>query len=345
MDALSQILALCQGEVRLDVRCRFFGTFTVPHEPSPPGEAAFHLVLDGRCRLLSATGKIEELSPGSFVLLPQGQAHAVIDALSSAAIASPVTTMHVEAGHTLPVKYGGRPSNKAGDGDHEHTQRSVAGDVDLLCGRLLYAQNATALLMRSLPPVIQVCLAQSPGVAPLKAMTQLLRSEVNCPQPGALSIANALAQALLTYALRAYGQSSPMQAAWLTLVSHERLSASMRAMITEPQRAWTVEQLGKLSALSRASYARIFKEQSGWTPGEALTTIRLMHACNLMQQSQCNIADIAQAVGYQSEAAFGKIFRRELGSTPGQWRKARRASTPSAPSLPDSPATPSDYGS
>lgn len=69
------------------------------------------------------------------------------------------------------------------------------------------------------------------------------------------------------------------------------------------------------------TYARRFKQASGMTPGAALLAVRMMHASTPMQQTRRTLADIAEAVGYQSEAAFGKAFRQALGSTPGQWRK------------------------
>lgn len=312
MDALSHLLTLCPGEMLLDVRCRLSGSYAIPHEQLPAGQAAFHLVLSGRCRLRTADGKFDELVPGSFVLLPQGQAHAVLDPLSSNETSSSVVVLDESTPQTLPVK-----RNDLSD------QASRHDELDLLCGRLLYAHDVGTLFMCRLPPLIHVNLADSPGIAALDTLTQLLRSEVSKSEPGARTIANALVQTLMTYALRAYGQRAPLQTTWLTLASHKRLSRSVHAMLDEPQRAWTLEELGKLSALSRASYARIFKEASGLTPGEALKSIRLMHACKLIQQTRRNIADIAQSVGYQSEAAFAKVFRTRLGLTPGQWRKSR----------------------
>lgn len=312
MDALSQLLALAQGEIRLDTRCALSGSFILPHEPLPPGQAVFHLVLDGRCRVQSLPGTFLDLSPGSFVLLPQGQAHTLSGMNAGAGQAASRVTQEQPVDALLPVT---RTADADGD-----------GEVDLLCGRLLYSQSGSTLLMQQLPPVLQVCLHQTPGIDALRTLTQLLRHEVSARQPGAWAIANALAQALLAYAMRAYGEgesSEAPQPSWLALIADERLCASLQAMLADPQQAWTLDSLGAAAAMSRATYARRFKDASGMTPGAALLAVRMMHASKLMLQTRRTLADIAEAVGYQSEAAFGKAFRHALGSTPGQWRKSR----------------------
>lgn len=307
MDALSQLLALAQVEIRLDLLCRLDGGFIVPHDPLPPGQAVFHLVLGGECRVQPADGMCYDLVPGSFVLLPQGRAHTITGAAKGGRRKSPPIKEWRSAAAMLPLKY---TPGAAGD-----------GGVDLLCGRLLYGQTGGTLLMQQLPPVLQVGLHQTPGIDALRALTQLLRDEVGGSQPGAWAIINALAQALLAYALRAYGQRESPQAAWLGLIGDERLGASLQAMLEEPQQPWTLDSLAALAAMSRATYARRFKEKSGMTVGDVLLAVRMMHASRLMQQTRRTLADIAEAVGYQSEAAFGKAFRQALGSTPGQWRR------------------------
>lgn len=313
MDALSQLLALAQGEIRLDTRCTLSGSFILPHDPLPPGQAVFHLVLAGQCRVQSLPGTFLDLTPGSFVLLPQGHAHTLSGMDAAPGQAAPAVTQAWPADEMLPVT---RTAENAGE-----------GTVDLLCGRLLYSPSGSTLLMQQLPAVLQVCLHQTPGIDALRTLTQLLRQEVSGKLPGAWAIANGLTQALLAYAMRAYGEgpssqaSQSPQASWLALIADPRLCASLQAMLADPQHPWTLDALGELAAMSRATYARRFKDASGMTPGAALLAVRMMHASKLMQQTRRTLADIAEAVGYQSEAAFGKAFRQALGSTPGQWRR------------------------
>lgn len=315
MDALSQLLSLGRSHVELDVRCLLGGPFAMPHDPLPPGEAAFHLVLAGTCRLHTAEGRTLQLADGDFVLLPAGGAHELLDA--GPGRSRPVAALREHGaggGAVLPVK-----SNL------DSTEPGGAS-VDLLCGRFIYARGAGELLMRTLPHVLHVGLREASGFAPLQLLTSVLRTEASNGQPGAGAIVNALGQALLAYALRAYGRGARVPSGWLALAADARLGPSVQAVLQAPEKPWTVESLGDTSAMSRATYARHFRERAGMSVGAFVAQIRMMHACALLQDTQRGQAEIGQAVGYQSEAAFGKAFRAVLGTTPGRWRRAQRES-------------------
>ncbi|KUY86012.1 AraC family transcriptional regulator [Burkholderia sp. RF4-BP95] len=313
MDALSQLLSLGRSHVELDVRCLLDGPFAMPHDPLPPGEAAFHLLLSGTCQLRTADGRTLRLSDGDFVLLPAGDAHDLSDVegggvRSAASLREPGTA----GGAVLPVKSNRDPAAPADAG------------VDLLCGRFIYARGAGDLLMRTLPRVLHVGLREASGPASLQLLTSVLRAEASNAQPGARAIVNALGQALLAYALRAYGRDARVPAGWLALAADARLGPSVQAVLQAPAQSWTVESLGAASAMSRATYARHFRAKAGMSVGAFVARIRMMHACALLQDTQRGQAEIGQAVGYQSEAAFGKAFRAVLGTTPGRWRRAQR---------------------
>ncbi|HKT66456.1 cupin domain-containing protein [Burkholderia sp. 22313] len=313
MDALSQLLSLGRSHVELDVRCLLDGPFAMPHDPLPPGEAAFHLLLAGSCRLRTAAGRTLRLTDGDFVLLPAGDAHDLFDADGGGVRSvAPLREPGAAAGAVLPVK-----SNRAG-------AEPADASVDLLCGRFVYARGAGELLMRTLPRVLHVGLRDASGLASLQLLTNVLRAEASNAQPGARAIVNALGQALLAYALRAYGRDARVPAGWLALAADARLGPSIQAVLQAPEKPWTVESLGGASAMSRATYARHFRVKAGMSVGAFVAQIRMMHACALLQDTQRGQAEIGQAVGYQSEAAFGKAFRAVLGTTPGRWRRAQR---------------------
>lgn len=313
MDALSQLLSLGRSRVELDVRCLLDGPFAMPHDPLPPGEAAFHLVLTGTCRLRTADGRTLQLAEGDFVLLPAGGAHDLLD--MGRGRPQPVVPLRDSGagdGAVLPVK-----SNLDSAAPH-------SASVDLLCGRFVYARGAGELLMRTLPQVLHVGLREASGFEPLQLLTSVLRTEASNVQPGAGAIVNALGQALLAYALRAYGRGASVPSGWLALAADARLGPSVQSVLRAPEQPWTVESLGDAAAMSRATYARHFREKAGMSVGAFVAQIRMMHACALLQDTQRGQAEIGQAVGYQSEAAFGKAFRAVLGMTPGRWRRAQR---------------------
>lgn len=313
MDALSQLLSLGRSRVELDVRCLLDGPFAMPHDPLPPGEAAFHLLLAGTCRLRTADGRTLQLADGDFVLLPAGSAHDLFDAgAGRSRPAAPLRDSHAGGGAVLPVK------------TNLDSNEPDGASVDLLCGRFVYARGAGELLMRTLPHVLHVGLREASGPASLQLLTSVLRTEASNAHPGAGAIVNAFGQALLAYALRAYGRDARVPSGWLALAADARLGQSVQAVLQAPEKPWTVESLGEASAMSRATYARHFREKAGMSVGAFVAQIRMMHACALLQDTQRGQAEIGQAVGYQSEAAFGKAFRAVLGTTPGRWRRAQR---------------------
>ncbi|KVH71104.1 AraC family transcriptional regulator [Burkholderia ubonensis] len=310
MDALSQLLLLGRSHVELDVRCLLDGPFAMAHDALPAGEAAFHLLLAGQCRLRTADGRALRLAEGDFVLLPAGGAHEIHDATAGPAAAMPMRELAVAGGAVLPVKC--------------NTDTPERASVDLLCGRFVYERGAGELLMRALPDLLHVGLGEPSGFASLQMLTGVLRAEASSLQPGARAIVNALGQALLAYALRAYGRDTQVPSGWLALAADARLGPSIQAVMQAPAQPWTVASLGDLSAMSRATYARHFREKAGMSVGAFVTQIRMMHACALLRDTRRGQAEIGQAVGYQSEAAFGKAFREVFGTTPGRWRRAHR---------------------
>ncbi|MBV8665630.1 MAG: cupin domain-containing protein [Burkholderiaceae bacterium] len=320
MDTLSQLLLRNQVQVELEIRCLLSGSFAMVHDALPAGGAPFHLLLSGSCRLQTARGQILQLEAGDFVLFPHGEAHTVFDAQGKSPRAPGrrrATPMQLRPGAVLPIK-SNVPAGRRPESDR----------VDLLCGRYTYARSQGALLMQALPEVMHVNLGQAEGLQQLQALIAVLRSEAAAThaaaRPGAHAIVNALGQALLAYALRAYGQDSAAPASWLALAADARLGSSVQAMLRAPEQPWTIATLGEVAAMSRATYARQFQEKAGMSVGDFLARIRMLHAATLLTHTSRRLADIGAAVGYQSEAAFGKAFRAAMGQTPGQWRQEQK---------------------
>lgn len=306
MDALSQLLTLARVRVALDVRCRFGGKFEIRHDPLPAGEAAFHLLLSGRCRIHLGNGRELSLKGGDFMLLPRGDGHTIADDTVANDVALPVRTLE---GGVLPLK-----CNDAG------REESAA---NLLCGRYSYASGAGSLFTDWLPNVLHVCLLDAAGQSALGALIGLLRTEAaGEPQPGARAVVDGLGQALLGFALRVHAQDERAAAGLLPLMVDSRLGPSVRAVLAAPGHPWTIAELGETVAMSRATYARHFQSRAGFGVGEFLMRVRMTHACALLEQGSRSIAEVAEAVGYSSEAAFGKVFRDTVGETPGRWRRS-----------------------
>src|SRR5262249_37076692 len=104
------------------------------------------------------------------------------------------------------------------------------------------------------------------------------------------------------------------------------LAPALAALFKEPARAWSLPELAKLCNMSRATLARQFQEKLGRSASELLTDIRMAVAANALKNPSMSTGAVAEAVGYQSEAAFQRAFKSHMGLTPAQWRKARAAS-------------------
>ncbi|CAB3698524.1 HTH-type transcriptional regulator MtrA [Paraburkholderia sediminicola] len=303
MDTLSRLIDLARPQASLDLRCLLTGGFDIDHTPMEAGIAPFHLVLDGECVVETAGGAQLALHAGDFMLFPRGAAHRVRD-IGRATATAPLTLSH---DGMLPLRRNGEHPGSA--------------DLDLLCGRFVYAPGSSALLLNALPDPLHVSLGGVQTLGALQTVIALMRTEAEQRQPGALAIVTALSHALFAMALRVHGERNASGAGVLALLADARLGASVQSMLSAPERAWTIAELGERAAMSRATYARHFNERAGMTVMDFLTQIRMTIACDLLLRTQRSAAEIGEAVGYQSEAAFGKAFQQSVGATPGRYRR------------------------
>lgn len=305
MDTLSRLIDLARPQGSLDLRCLLTGGFDFDHAPMEAGVAPFHLVLDGACVVETAGGTQIPLSAGDFMMFPRGAAHRLRDVQQAPATA-PLTLSH---DGMLPLRRNDNDSGHSGAG------------LDLLCGRFVYAPGSSALLLNALPDPFHVSLGGLQKLGALQTLIALMRAESEQRQPGALAIVTALSHALFAMALRVHGERNASTSGVLALLADARLAASVQGMLAAPERAWTIAELGELAAMSRATYARHFNERAGMTVMDFLTQIRMTIACDLLRRTQRSAAEIGEAVGYQSEAAFGKAFAQSAGVTPGRYRR------------------------
>jgi AraC family transcriptional activator of mtrCDE len=343
MDTLSRLLDLARPQASLDLRCLLTGPFDIDHAPMEAGIAPFHLVLGGACVVEAASGAQVRLQAGDFMLFPRGAAHRMRDA-QRAGSGAPLLLSH---DGMLPLRRndgvngtekrsaeghaGGRTAagpeasqrrhhgESRGNGANEPHGNNV--EVDLLCGRFVYAPGPSALLLNALPDPFHVSLGGEQTLGALQTLIALMRTEAQERQPGALAIVTALSHALFAMALRVHGEQNAATSGVIALLADPRLGASVQGMLSAPERAWTIAELGALAAMSRATYARHFNERAGVTVMDFLTQIRMTIACDLLRRTQRSAAEIGEAVGYQSEAAFGKAFAQSVGVTPGRYRR------------------------
>jgi AraC-like DNA-binding protein len=274
--------------------------------------AGFHVVLQGSCWLYPADAAPVALGVGDVVFLPRAGAHGMADSPSaSLADARALSLRDFEAERAAP------------DGPGNSTV--------LLCGAYLLDQARTHPLLAELPEVIHLP-ARVGGHPSLRAALDLLGAELEEPSQGADAIVPALLDMLLLYILRAWldEQSGQAQTGWVAALGDPAIAAALRGIHHEPGRPWTVQALGLRAGLSRAAFARRFTTLVGQPPLAYLTWWRMTTAARLLRESDAPLAAVAGRVGYTSEFAFAKAFKREFGTAPGGYRQPARTGFRSA---------------
>ncbi|UUE11275.1 AraC family transcriptional regulator [Dickeya zeae] len=183
-------------------------------------------------------------------------------------------------------------------------------------GHFILAGRPAQLLLGGLPPVVHIQ-KKSDKAAMSWALERMLQ-EVREPQPGSGLIVQQLAFMLLIEALRLHANDNHKEnIGWLFALRDKKLGAALACMHQNPENKWTLNMLAVQAGMSRAAFAKHFKQTVGISPIEYLTQWRMVLACGRLQNSKDSISRISTELGYESESAFRKAFKRVIGSAPG----------------------------
>lgn len=261
--------------------------------PLVPG-AGFHIVLQGSCWLLAPEAEPVAMGPGDVLFMPRGAAHVIADSPDT-----PITE----------VATPGEPRELPGPGAR----------TSLLCGAYELCRSRSHPLLDQLPDFLY--LPADPGRYPtLRAAVDLLVGELTEPRPGSDAAIPALLDTLLLFVLRSWYEEAETSG-WAGAFADPAVSAALRAIHDEPARAWTVPALSAVAGVSRATLTRRFTATVGEAPLSYLTRWRMLTAARLLRDTELPIAAIAHRVGYGSEFAFAKAFKREYALAPGRYRR------------------------
>lgn len=305
MDLLSRLLSLMPVSGRLELRCRF-GAPWVVNEPAAGGrEIPYHVLLSGTAVLEDPHGPAEPLVAGDIVLFPAGSEHRIHD--GSGAPPRPTASRQ---GASLIVRENG----------------SATPGADFLCGRFILGAVPDRLLRDHLPARLVVRSAAREGAADagtqLTRLIALMKEEADNQGSGSETLMNHLSAALFALTLRFASEVSQPAHGLLALAGRPRLQPAIAAMFEQPGEQWTLEQFAALCNMSRATFVRQFQDAIGRSATEVLTEVRMTLAGRMLLQTTKPVADIGEAVGYQSDAAFQRVFKRHAGITPARWRSS-----------------------
>ena len=266
------------------------------------GLASFHLVESGRC-VLTAGGAAVTLEAGDLAVLPHGP-----EARFEDAPGRPAPPLDAVLARWPP----GASGVLRNDGDGERTA--------LVCGGVAFDDAVVHPVVDALPPVL-VLRASSDATPWLAPTLQFLSCESRSGRPGAATVMGHLGSVVFLQAVRAALAEGVGRAGWLGAVSDAHVGPALRAIWAAPEAPWTVEALGREAGLGRSAFAARFRAAVGESPMRHVTRWRVYRAARLLR-ADATLAEAAGRVGYESEAAFSRAFKRWTGRSPGAVRRA-----------------------
>lgn len=277
---------------------------------------SYHVLTQGRCYASLIGEEQVELDPGDVIVFPHGDAH----------VMSSGRDRHVEP--YIHISTSTRHADTVLIGDQELRH------VSLVCGFLGCDRRPFNPLLASLPRRMHM---RGMSSAWLDGFTRRLSEESRLGRPGADSVLTRLAELMFIEVLRRYLEGLPTgQTGWLAGLRDDVVGRVLRLIHGRPGHSWTLDELAREAASSRSSVAKRFADLVGQPPMQYLAQWRMQVAANLLAQSGAKVAAIGAEVGYDSEAAFSRAFKKATGLAPGAWRDARRtAHSLSLPTRPD----------
>ncbi|WP_068280465.1 AraC family transcriptional regulator [Aldersonia kunmingensis] len=271
--------------------------------PPMPGVLIFHLLTEG-----SAVVRVDDqdvhFSTGEVVLVPHGTGHLLADDVDTPGV--PLFDLPREEltdrYERLRIDGGGAPSN-------------------LICGAVAFSGLAVARLVQALPPVLVTTGADAEWQ---RAALEIIAAESRNPRPGSDVVTARLADVLVVQAIRTWLESEPPQQGWIAAVRDPVIGTALAALHADAARPWTLQSLAAEAGMSRSSFAARFAALLGEPVMRYVTSWRMDLAARLVREGDLPLARVAERVGYRSEAAFNRAFRRAHGCTPGLF--ARRGS-------------------
>jgi AraC-like DNA-binding protein len=305
MDPLSDVLSLLKPRSYMSGGIDAGGDWSF-YFPQHEGIRCF-AVASGSCWLaMEGVADPVRLEAGHCVVLPHARAFRLASDLSLAPI-------HFKMVLTAPLNGSIRSWNGGG---------SCLG----LSAYFTFAGDPANVLLGVLPPIVHI--RNEADRAAMRWCLERMMKELREPQPGSFLLGQHLAQMMLVEALRLYiAEGLRGGVGWLYALADKQIGPAMSAMHEDPAHCWTVQELAERAAMSRSIFAQKFKGTVGATPMEYLTRWRMLLAADRLKNTGDSISVISLSLGYESESAFGKAFKRIMGCSPRRYSRGQNSVT------------------
>ena len=266
----------------------------------------FHVVTSGRCWLEVEGAERRLLQPGDLALVPHGQGHRLVS----------------------------EPGGPAADlFDLPREERSERYEVlrhggggaltSLVCACVRFDHPAARRLVAVLPRTICIEASSLPHLDWIQATLRFMAAEARAMRPGGEAVITRLADILVIQAIRSWIEQDPAaRTGWLGALQDKQIGRAISLIHREPAREWTLGSLAAESAMSRSAFAARFTEMVGEPAMHYVARWRMNVALGWLRESDAPLGDVAGRLGYRSEAAFSRAFKRYLGISPGAARRA-----------------------
>ena len=318
MDALSEVLKV----VKLDGAIFFNAEFSSPWCLRSPAAAdiapvlapgsthviVYHLLVEGEAYIRLKDGEPVALTPGDIVTCPHGDAHWLGHGQNAVLIdgAQALPGLLAQGLDLVRTGGGGAPSR-------------------FICGFLACEPQLCETFMGDLPPIIKVNIRDDPSGQWLENSLRFSVGEAVAARAGAEAMLAKLSEVVFDETLRRYVRDLPAeQTGWLAGARDPIVGKTLTLMHRRPEHAWTIAELAKDVGVSRSVLADRFGQLLGKPPITYLTRWRLRLGAHALATTNQSVAEIAGTVGYESEAAFNRAFKREFDLPPARYRQAER---------------------
>ncbi len=305
-DVLAGVLDTLRLRGRIFCRSELSAPWGMRLRPSP--FAHFHVIERGGAWLRLSNRTPIALGPGDLVLVPRGAGHELVDAPDSRAL-------------SLQAMKGDRTEG----GGHTVIRSAGQGPVtEFFCGSFQFETSDGHPLLALLPEVVHVR-STDERAAWLQLTQRALQLETRERRPGAETVVSRLLDVMFIEALRVWiAGLGEAEGGWLGALRDPQVGAALAAIHSRPGEPWTIESLAREAGQSRSVFAERFTRLVGEPPLTYLTGWRMTQAAAHLRDRGLALGEVAERVGYESEASFSKAFKRRRGLSPGAFRRAAR---------------------
>lgn len=306
MDLLSDILTTLRLQGTMYFRTRLSPPWGID-VPADGLVARFHVIVNGECWIgVPPDATLHRLLPGDLAVVPHGSRHLLLSAPEQPAHPlDKLMELGCYDGHSLVVE-GGQAANL---------------QTRMVCGYFSFDTDVLHPLLAGLPRLLVVHPSEQLSLSWLESAIGFIDLETRQKQQGASAIAERLSEILFIQAMRAVIDAGGESSRCLIGLTDRYVGRSLALIHKHPAHPWSVEELARACGLSRTAFALRFRELVGLSPGQYLCHWRMQLARRALLERRDAVALIAEEVGYQSEAAFNKVFKRHFQRTPASYRR------------------------